>query len=568
MKKIALLLGALLGSSVASNAGVNYSQSMYNSTACATQNIDLNLNTAGANNSSIDKLSLQLNVSSAQPSAMTFTDGVTSTASIKIANNSYIAPAFATNTVTVASDASLAAVAATNYITIASTQGITNATIFFNGIPFVNGGVWKSSNSLAATNISLCTALATELNIVTATGPANVCYTTAAVAGSAGNLFTLTSSTAAITVSSAKFTGGKDHPLTNAYLTVNGVALYPRSGETWTGKSTDTAVFVARLLSSVNGIKASTANGVGLIVTATATTAGTAANSFTLVSSTTGWLTAGGANFSGGIDAAQVTINGKTITLSTAATAASAANKLSDAIMADSYLKTIVKSTWSAAGIVTSTSITGGSQINYPLTTNDTNCLTLSATCYWGGYPSDINISTYTTNPYTVNKSSAGGYNYGLAQPLLFKKTAGTAPSPLVDKTTYYAVNILPQSLQLSDTSTGALAGIVIKLSSFTAAGGGSFVLTPSTMVGTSSWKFQASDDGNLFFDIYLSSVSDRITISAANAVALAGTFATPYTTVQYLWDLKEMAFKYLRLAFTAGTWSQVSMNAIINGKQ
>jgi hypothetical protein len=103
-------------------------------------------------------------------------------------------------------------------------------------------------------------------------------------------------------------------------------------------------------------------------------------------------------------------------------------------------------------------------------------------------------------------------------------------------------------TLQLSYTSTGSVAGVYINMTAQTATGGGTFTLTSTTFAGTYSWKYQGSNDGSNFFDLSVSSV----------------TYSAPGNTE---WE-GPVYCRWLRVKFTAGTGGGLKLKILGNGKR
>ncbi len=492
----------------------------------------------------ISRLSAQAVYSSATISAVSFTDGTASTGSFTVANVSNFIARGATDTITVAATAALLPVAATDYITVTSTTGLSGTVLVITGpniarIPLVAGTDFTVSLP-TTTAISLAAAV-NRVHGLRAQAISTVVYATATATGIIGNSFAMVSSSQAIlTVGGPIFAGGAASPLDNAVITVNGRDY--RAGYVWkpVATSSATATSIASLINTLAGIHA---QAVGSVVTATATTAGTAGNSFTMSENSTA-LTVAAANFSGGLDNAFISINGTAITrgvdFSTAATVTLQAKAISDAIMANGTLNQIVRSTY-AAGVVICTATTAG--FNYALTCGPTSSISKSGTAMTGGTASAISLSADTI--------SSTGNGFTLALPVLYTKSAGTSPSPLAAGTTYYPIRVDGNTFKLALTSTGAVAGLAIDITTMTQAGGGSFALTPLGITGTAGFKYQVSNDNSNWFDISTTSV----------------TFASPYTAATLYSDLGTINARYVRVNVVAPTTGGFALTVVVNAK-
>jgi hypothetical protein len=123
--------------------------------------------------------------------------------------------------ITVASVSSLAGVQATNTITVASNTTLKNKYITVNGKRLRYGYEWKLGATAAATATNIADSL-NHIFGIEASAASNVVYATATAVGTAGNSFTLvSSSSSSLTVGSALFTGG----VNAGYIEINGIRL-------------------------------------------------------------------------------------------------------------------------------------------------------------------------------------------------------------------------------------------------------------------------------------------------------------------------------------------------------
>lgn len=614
MKKL-LVVGALaLGINVLARAAdIPVSSSAFSGVLSSTQNIDVDMN---ANR--IDMLSIQLNVSSESVASFNFTDGTPSTGSITIStqNLTQLSTAFATDMITVISSASQTA-GATAQITINSTTSLSGTTLTFS--------IWSPSTSwytqtltagtdfaVDASTMATAADLAKTINsafsgilVASNTSSKGIVYTTSAVIGVISNSFTVVPSSTIISTTS--FSGGIDDPFLNATLTVsaNGVTQVLKNGSDWfeSNYASMTAISIRTALNNnwSSVFVSSVANAeTGATIFSTAVVAGTAANAFTITSSTPAALSVASSNFSGGQDNAVIKINGYPLTANkdwwVMSTATATAKSISDDIMnvatttSSSLLSTYIRSTWTIGtsnfGVVWATSNFAGAFKNYQMSVS-TSLITLSSSSMTGGTSSQIYLSFFfpdtsgmlapnvnynnlptgvlqqlpTWIPNAIIGNEAGVW--GTGTPLLLTKTAGTYPSPLADKTTYYAFNINTQTFQLARTSTDAFAGNAIVITTQTVGGNGKFVLTPLAISNSSATLvMQTSDDDVNFTPLY---VSTNVLVAPFAAQI---NFGSPYATTSQKWDIGNIFFRWLRLAYTnAVNNGGVVLNYIINGK-
>lgn len=431
----------------------------------------------------IDAVSVQVVFSSANAQAVTFTDGTPSVGNITVSNLT-----------------SLSAAKASDQTTIVTNSGVTgqSITVTAGGVTkaLVGGTHFKAADVSSNTAINLVSALNanfSSLFISTVQPGSAVVFSTAVANGSAGNAFTLTSSTVAMTVLTANFAGGQD----NAVITIGGYSLTATKDFAVGASNSATAILISSAINNIglaNGglasVIVSTVLGAGNVVFATSTFAGAWTN-FSLLSSTPSAIAMSGAFMTGGKD----------------------------------------------------------SDINYNVTQNQ-NLGYLAA----GGIRGNNNTSPQSS---IVKASTA----WGTAQAVLFTG-ATKPPAPLVNQTTYFASNIVATSFQLSDTSTGAVAGLFLGLTINSITGNDSFTLTPLALSGTPSFKLQYSNDDVNFTDVYVSTSPLLAPFQASTS------FASPYTAGSSFWNLGNTYYRWLRFVYTAATNGATNINYMINGKK
>ncbi len=550
MKKYLFL--AALSAAVTAGAAWVYNAYLVNEPALAySKTYVLNLNT-NPNASGIARLTAQAVYSSATLPTDTFNDGRVSTAAITVITNTGISSATATDQITIAATALIVSSAAADSIVVNSTNGLTGASITLNGtvLPSTSWRVDLTSNTAA----DIAAQINTYVNQVIATAASSTVNLLARTKGSLGNSYTLVTSTpTALIPGSALFTGGQNDAFNNQTLTVNGTA-YPR-GYYWnipnTGPvtSSGTATSLASLLNNISGMRASAA---GSVVFATATVYGTAANSFTLVSSTPSAMTVSSPTFSGGIDNAVVTINGRALTqgaqwfkgASVTATAASVAA----AINANAALSPIVIST-NVAGVVTTTSTAVGTLANYTLATSTPAAISVSHPTYVGGQNSSFTVGS--PNLFI----QAHGYATGV--PVLLSTGGATPPSPLVNQTTYYVILVDANDIQLATTSARAQAGQYLTFASSSTTGPHTYTLTPSTITGSTGLTWAVSND--------CVNYTTLATTSLGVAVSTL-TFASPYTAGATTWDLGPVNYNCIEAIVVGPATGAINLQVKVNG--
>lgn len=403
------------------------------------------------------------------------------------------------------------------------------------------------------------------------------------VVGSIYNTYVITSSSqAALNVKFSSFVGGSDPVV----VKVNGVQ-FKNTVDWFTGATSSNSAqnlfFAISSNSAVTSVitATSTIGGATALVTLTAISSGSAYTYPLFTSSQTAATlsyrstTISGSTTSailGGRDHAIVGINGVYLTqgnqwfavLSNTQTAAS----ISDAIMANSSLKNVVRSTWSifsiqqsSPGVIYSTSISIGSSQNFAMFTSTQAALAISsnssvgflglngpATGFMSG-GSDVGYSTGTDIINLPNNTLATGmavlYSTGGA-------AGGTPLTPLTYASTYFIILTDTSNVKLALTSSGAVAGISIDLlSKSTQTIAHTFTLTPIPPLGPSSGWFQVSNDNVTWTDIINSTV----------------TIATPYVSTSAYQNIGTQNFRYQRFHVNSSTSGAINWKVTINGK-
>lgn len=524
---------------VANETGISYNN---------TYPVNLNGSTTGGN-----KFAAQVTSSSDNVTAQTFIDGQQSTATITVASNNILAVA-ASNKITVPPTSQILAQSATAQITISSC--VPSATVFVNGNTLIEGRQWNCGASTATAALSLATAMNSYIGALVSTNVLGVIYTTATVAGSAGNSFTITTSSVPA-FSTTTFSGGSDPILRGDVITFNGNA-YPNDYQ-WTdnsGTSNGTAQSIAALLNSF-GIVVATVPGNGSVIYTTATVANNAGNLFTLSASTPGLVIAT-PNYAGGQDNGSVTINGITfmagVNFSTGTTAQTATS-----LAAAINTATLDGTGASVSGSVVTTSSTAvGLNTNYILASSTQAALTLSAPFVITNGASTGIMTGGKDSAYTINSATITLPNHGLskAMPVLYSGTP--AIGGLTTGTTYYVVPFSANAIQLSSTSAVAQTGVGIVLtSSSTQTSAHTYTLSPLAFTaGSAAGFWQASNDGVNWA---------TFTTTAGSTTVNSQSFTATSTTV--VQDFGIVDYGYLRYNVTAPTTGGLALKVILNAK-
>jgi hypothetical protein len=339
-------------------------------------------------------------------------------------------------------------------------------------------------------------------------------------------------------------TDGKNNTsITTATVTLGSKVF--KEGTHWNLLESSTAT-MASLAAAIDADWEYSATASSNVITITYGSVGTKANTYAMTAST-GVLECSASTLSSGQPYSYLNINGTALTEGTDYTAATSsgatAASISDAINANATLSAIVTASTPSAGVIQVVSNTSGVNL-YAVSVSSPAALTPWKYRFYGGSSSDISVSADTFN------ETAHGFSTGL--PVLLSTVSNSvAPTGLVRETTYYAIAVTANKYQLSDTSTGAVAGLDIDITAVN--GGGTFTITPITFAkGSCGWYWEGSNDGTNFKDLTSAAIS-----------------STTYSTDgSDLWNFTDYAYKYLRLYFTGPTYGGLNLAVTLNGKK
>lgn len=506
--------------------------------------------TLNVNSFGINSMSAQAVYSSATFNSGTFKDGTTSTGSVNVASYSALVAAAGTNTITVSANSLLGGVAGTNQVYVTAyatptTGGLSGSNVTLAGTWLSNGVDWLSGYTASNTATNIAAAVNAKDFRFTATATGSTVTITCAQVGTQCNSYALSTTTpTALGVSSSVFLGGAEP----ANFKIN-AQLYT-AGKSWFVKdvASNTAVDIARDVNARSPI-VSASTTASTVVTLTCKTTGSACNFYTLVSSTNGSLGAGGAVFSGGTDNAVFGINGtmfpQGINWTAAKTASDTARSLSDALMANSAVSAVIKSTWTSAGILYATSTLAGSGVNFALYSSSPGALTPSGATMTGG----------TAPAFALSGSniSVSAHGWTLALPVLYSSGSNVAIGGLTNQTTYYVVPVDANTIKLSSTSAVAQSGVGIVITSTnTQNTADTYTLAPLAIAGQPNFKWQFSNDGISWLDVAVSSVT-------------MSSYVNPSTSTA--WDFGTFDYQYLRLNVTGPTAGGILLQVYVNSK-
>jgi len=323
----------------------------------------------------------------------------------------------------------------------------------------------------------------------------------------------------------------------NDSVTLNGVVF--TEGVHWDAETSSTTAATA-LKTKIDAHPDFVATSAGSTVTVKYAVYGTAGNGLPAVSSAADDLVLGASTFTGGINSYNIVLNGVTLAEGTDFNANSSsqttARNIMTAINANSTLSAQVVAS-SAAAVVTVTALYPGAN-GYTMSASTTG---FSTSGFTPGLAGDVDIQTDR-----ITKASHG-LTTGLK--VKYTTTSGTAPGGLTTETTYYAIRLNENIYQLALTSTGAVAGSAIDLTTLPTDSATYTMTPPSLSAGSAGFHWQASNDGSNFANLSVSSV----------------TYSSAGTT---LWDFCEYNYKYLRLNFVGPTQGGIALNVKLFGRE
>jgi hypothetical protein len=326
-------------------------------------------------------------------------------------------------------------------------------------------------------------------------------------------------------------------------LNANGTILSNFNLPTTSG----TAHALAALLNVVPGIKASQ-TGTDSVVYATAATAGVAGNFLYLIPNSAS-MTVTATQFSGGQDNAVLTINGTALTQGTQWSVSANDLHLTAQALAAAVTTQFTVLTATVPGSAGAINITSNvNNLNYSVTTSTPAAMSAPP----GGALAGGKAASTSVGSANI-ALTAHGFTTALAVLLSTSGQAVALPSPLVQQTTYYVIAAGPNVLQLSGTSTGAVAGLGTVITSSSAQStADTFTLTAlglSSVIMTSA-TWQTSDDNVNFVSSGTTNISS--TTSATDT----------------LFDFGFLNYRYLRLKIVPASQGGVNVTVPVYIKQ
>jgi len=200
----------------------------------------------------------------------------------------------------------------------------------------------------------------------------------------------------------------------------------------------------------------------------------------------------------------------------------------------------------------------------YAFQTNNAHVDTLAMQCVYTSATivttnfSDSNITLNSavisaTNTFTSLDPTQTGM---IALPVLYSSSTQTV-SPLVNQTTYYVIPVDRSSFKLALTSTGAIAGVGIVITSSNTAR--TYTLAPLAITGTPSFKWQVSNNGTNYNDLTTTPYNVAISSVTMLSYTLGGAAS--------MWDFGPFDYTWIRLNVIGPTTGGIQLKCTPNGE-
>lgn len=343
----------------------------------------------------------------------------------------------------------------------------------------------------------------------------------------------LTSAQASVTVSVRDVSGASGDT-----VRLNGINF--TEGVHWTAV-TSTITSASNLKTVIDAHPEFVATVAGSTVTVKYVTYGTSGNGLPVATTDSTNLAIGASTFAGGVNQYTVTINGVVLTEGTDFVAQTSsrttAGNLTTAINGNATLSAqVTASSGTTSSVITVTALYPGAN-SYFINTSTTGFAISAMTV---GSASDISIAD------DVFTKSSHGLSTGLK--VRYDTASGTAPGGLTTGTTYYAIKLNESRYKVATSSTLAVAGTAVDITSLPTTVASYTMTPPALSVGGAGFYWQASNDNSNFAS--LSSISS-VTYSSAGTT---------------LWEFSPFPYKYLRMNFTGPTNGGLNVTTTIIG--
>lgn len=354
---------------------------------------------------------------------------------------------------------------------------------------------------------------------------------------------TLLSSAAAIdSITVASTSGAIGDSILIPYLAKPGAYVF-RAGRDWNYKAT-TALTAASIKTALDTIPWLSTNRVGAVIYSTAPV-GAFYNSIAVVTNNPATITVASATFLGGRDAVIVSVNGRQLRagaqFAVGGTAALTATAIANAVNASAALAPYLTAA-TATSSVTLVSDKAGTYYDFPLATSNSAAVSVLHPALVGGL----------TPAWTLNGKNIAvpAHGFTLALPVLYSTGTGApAIGGLVNQTTYYAIPVDADTVQLATSSAQAVLRVgTVLTSTSTLAAAKTYSLAPLAFVAESAgFAWQVSNDNSSWSNLAVTSV----------------TFSGAGTTS---WDLGRINYRFLGLNVTGPTSGGLQLRVTAQG--
>jgi len=527
-------------------------------------------------------LSAQAVASSVTYTAQTFNDGQQATATLTVNSYTGLSTAAASGQFTGVSTSAAVGVVGSASVVISSNVSGTQVSI--TGPPgalnfMVGGNVAQgfSSTNTAVNFAAAVNATTTNSNVTASVNASSTVVTVTCVnAGTFCNSYAVTS-TSPTAISTAAFSGGTN-PVS---VSIAGFGVFTAGNQFQVGSST--AAMMNNLAAAFN-VAYGTTTGAGIVYStapldctihpcgilfSTAVVAGTFANGYSLTTSNSLAISTSANFMGGGQNNAVLCVNGTCLTANkdyypqTSVTQTATNIVTAWNLLTASQTVTLV----SQAGVISATATVVGTAANSYLITVTTNAITptvlVSSSGITGaqvGTLSGGQASATTINSPIITLPSGSNYDAtGLA--VYLSTGSNVALQPLVWGATYYIIDLAtPNQFELAYTSTGALAGAAIVItSSQTKVTADTFTFNPLALTGLPAYQWMVSNDSVNWLP-WVSTTYGQ-TISSA-------TLSTYYSTgTVNNWDLGHVDYGWVGLQVTPPVTGAISLKVKTIGK-
>lgn len=304
-------------------------------------------------------------------------------------------------------------------------------------------------------------------------------------------------------------------------------AIVLTAGRDWNYGAT-VALTAASINTALNQVTWLSHNVVGAVIYSTAP-AGTRYNGISVTTNNSGTITISSPTLVGGVDPITVYVNGTALKagrdFTVGASAALTATAIKNAINANSRLAAYLTAD-TATSSVTLVSDKVGTVSNFALGTSNTAGITVSGVAMTGG-----TAGSWTLSSKNITIAS---HALPLGLPVLYRLGSGSpAIGGLTGETTYYAIPVDANTIQLASSQDNAVLGTGITLTSTsTLAAAKSYTLIPLAFASGASTgaKWQVSNNSTDWTDVSATTVS---WISGGGAGSTS-------------WDLGRINYRYL----------------------